>query len=383
MRINSLSLEQYRNIARCEIRPGEGVNLIVGDNGMGKTSMMEAIWLLTGARSFRSGREGDFIRWELDRETQRSRVAARVWTEGREQELEYILWPRRQARINGIAEPGRSAFSGKLCCMVFSPTHLALVEGGPAERRDFLDSAIGQLRPQYSKVLSDYNRALAQRGTLLREAARNRSKLDLLPVFDYHIARLGSLILVTRQSYLRRFGEYAAGFHQGISSGKEEITVQYAMGGAGAGVLDPSMSREELEEALLGLLEQGREEDIRLGSTGVGPHRDDLELLLMGRSARIYGSRGQQRSIVLSLKLAECEMIADTMHSQPVVLLDDVMSELDHSRKEYLLRRLTGRQVFITACDDSLLWETGGAEVFAVRDGEFFPGGFPMTEEEG
>ena len=103
----------------------------------------------------------------------------------------------------------------------------------------------------------------------------------------------------------------------------------------------------------------------------------------MGRSARIYGSRGQQRSIVLSLKLAECEMIADTMHSQPVVLLDDVMSELDHSRKEYLLRRLTGRQVFITACDASLLWETGGAEVFAVRDGEFFPGGFPMTEEEG
>ena len=290
VRINSLSLEQYRNIARCEIRPGEGVNLIVGDNGMGKTSMMEAIWLLTGARSFRSGREGDFIRWELDRETQRSRVAARVWTEGREQELEYILWPRRQARINGIAEPGRSAFSGKLCCMVFSPTHLALVEGGPAERRDFLDSAIGQLRPQYGKVLSDYNRALAQRGTLLREAARNRSKLDLLPVFDYHIARLGSLILVTRQSYLRRFGEYAAGFTRASPRARRRSPVQYAVGGAGAGVLDPSMSREELEEALLGLLEQGREEDIRLGSTGVGPHRDDLELLLMGRSARIYGS---------------------------------------------------------------------------------------------
>ena len=383
MRINRISLENYRNILRCDLTPGEGVNLFVGDNGAGKTSLMEAIWLLTGARSFRSGRENDFIHWNLDRDTGRSRIDAEVFTEGRDQELEYILWPRRQVKINGIVESGRNAFSGKLCCMVFSPTHLALVEGGPAERRDFLDSAICQLRPQYNRVLGDYNRALAQRSTLLREAFRDRSRLDLLPVFDYHVARLGSLIQVTRQSYLRHFGEYAAAFHQGISSGREELTVRYTVGGAGTGVLDPSMPREELEQAFLTLLEQSREEDLRLGSTGAGPHRDDLELLLMGRPAKIYGSRGQQRSIVLSLKLAECEMIADTMQSQPVVLLDDVMSELDHSRQEYLLKRLTGRQVFITACDDSLLWGTGEAEVFGVRGGEFFPGGFPISEEEG
>ena len=383
MRINSLSLENYRNIIRCDLTPGEGVNLIVGDNAQGKTNLMEAIWLLTGEKTFRYGREHDIPRLDMDRETQRTRVYANVFAEGRDQELEYILWPRRQVKINGITEPGRGAFSGKLCCVIFSPNHLSLVRDGPAERRDFLDGAISQLRPQYIKVLGDYNRALAQRSTLLREAFRDRGRLDLLPVFDYHVARLGSLIQVTRQSYLTRLVEYAAGFHQGISAGREELSARYTIGGAGSGILDPGGSREELEQALLSLLEQGREEDLRLGSTGVGPHRDDLALQLSGRAARNFASQGQQRSIVLSLKLAECEMIADTMHSQPVVLLDDVMSELDRSRREYLLNRLTGRQVFITACDDSLLWETSDAEVVTVRNGEFYPGGFPNCEEEG
>lgn len=383
MRINSLSLENYRNIIRCDLTPGEGVNLIVGDNAQGKTNLMEAIWLLTGEKTFRYGREHDIPRLDMDRETQRTRVYANVFAEGRDQELEYILWPRRQVKINGITEPGRGAFSGKLCCVIFSPNHLSLVRDGPAERRDFLDGAISQLRPQYIKVLSDYNRALAQRSTLLREAFRDRGRLELLPVFDYHVARLGSLIQVTRQSYLTRLAEYAAGFHQGISAGKEELSVRYTIGGTGSGILNPEGSREELEQALLSLLEQGREEDLRLGSTGAGPHRDDLALRLSGRAARNFASQGQQRSIVLSLKLAECEMIADTMHSQPVVLLDDVMSELDRSRREYLLGGLTGRQVFITACDDSLLWETSDAEVVAVQNGEFYPGGFPVCEEEG
>ena len=292
MRINSLSLENYRNIIRCDLTPGEGVNLIVGDNAQGKTNLMEAIWLLTGEKTFRYGREHDIPRLDMDRETQRTRVYANVFAEGRDQELEYILWPRRQVKINGITEPGRNAFSGKLCCVIFSPNHLSLVRDGPAERRDFLDGAICQLRPQYIKVLSDYNRALAQRSTLLREAFRDRSRLDLLPVFDYHVARLGSLIQVTRQSYLTRLAEYAAGFHQGISAGKEELSVRYTIGGTGSGILDPEGSREELEQALLSLLEQGREEDLRLGSTGVGPHRDDLalqccpELCLPGTAAQ-------------------------------------------------------------------------------------------------
>lgn len=125
MRINSLSLENYRNIIRCDLTPGEGVNLIVGDNAQGKTNLMEAIWLLTGEKTFRYGREHDIPRLDMDRETQRTRVYANVFAEGRDQELEYILWPRRQVKINGITEPGRGAFSGKLCCVIFSPNHLS------------------------------------------------------------------------------------------------------------------------------------------------------------------------------------------------------------------------------------------------------------------
>lgn len=383
MRINSLSLENYRNIIRCDLTPGEGVNLIVGDNAQGKTNLMEAIWLLTGEKTFRYGREHDIPRLDMDRETQRTRVYANVFAEGRDQELEYILWPRRQVKINGITEPGRGAFSGKLCCVIFSPNHLSLVRTAPRNAGISWTAPSPQLRPQYIKVLSDYNRALAQRSTLLREAFRDRGRLDLLPVFDYHVARLGSLI----QGHPAELSDPPGRICRRVPSGD----LRREGGAFGAlyhrrhrqRYLDPEGSREELEQALLSLLEQGREEDLRLGSTGVGPHRDDLALRLSGRAARNFASQGQQRSIVLSLKLAECEMIADTMHSQPVVLLDDVMSELDRSRREYLLGGLTGRQVFITACDDSLLWETSDAEVVAVRNGEFYPGGFPICEEEG
>ena len=374
MEINELWFENFRNLEQVHLRPEPGVNLIYGDNAQGKTNLVEGIWLLSGERSFRYGKESDLPRLQMDRETGRSRVAALVYTEGREQELELLFWPRRQVRLNSIPQSGRGALSGKLCCVVFSPGHLALVQAGPAERRAFLDGAIGQLRPQYGKILRDYDRALAQRGSLLRDAPRNPQLLDLLDIWDSHLIRLGGLILSARLSYLDKLEPHAARFHQGISSGKEELELRYRPGGAGAGLIPESwQGREELEKALGEALRQSREEDLKSGSTGAGPHRDDLEVLINGAAARSFASQGQQRSAVLSMKLAECEMIAETMGSQPVVLLDDVMSELDRSRRGYLLGKMGGRQVFITGCDDGILAETGAGGVYQVSAGALTP----------
>ena len=372
MRIDSLLLENFRNIRQGSLTPGPGVNLIYGDNAQGKTNLVESIWLLSGERSFRYGRESDIPRLEMDRGTERSRILAAIRSEGREQEIEYILHPRRQIRLNGIVLPGRSALSGKLCCVVFSPTHLSLIKDGPSGRRDFLDGAICQLRPQYSRVLADYQRALTQRGSLLRDIPRNRYLEEMLDIWDSHIVRLGGLILTTRYSYLRRLEGFAAEFHRGISSGQEELELRYAVGGAGEEI-DPGADRESVGEMLRAALLHGRQEDIRTGSTGVGPHRDDLDIRINGISARSFASQGQQRSAVLSLKLAACEMIRDTAGSHPVALPDDAMGGLDRSRRACLLGRMEGRQVFITACDDSLLRETDTAGLFHVDGGVITP----------
>lgn len=368
MWIDSISFENFRNIVAGILRPKPGVNLIYGDNAQGKTNIVEGIWLLSGEKSFRFGRESDIPRLDMDRETGRCRIHAQIFSEEREQVLDYILHPRRQILRNDIPLPRRSALSGTLCCVVFSPSHLSLIKDGPAERRAFLDSAICQLRPQYSKVLADYQRALAQRGSLLREIPKNRYMEDMLDVWDSHIVRLGKMILSTRYSYLRRLREFAAGFHQGISSGQEQLSIRYQVGGFGEGI-DPAADKEQLGQMLHDALLRCRQEDIRAAATGVGPHRDDMEIGINGISARSFASQGQQRSAVLSLKLAECEMIRETAGSAPVVLLDDVMSELDRRRRAYLLDKMEGRQVFITACDDSLLGETASAGLFYVSGG--------------
>lgn len=194
----------------------------------------------------------------------------------------------------------------------------------------------------------EYNRALQQRASLLKDAAYHAALLDSLAVWDETLARLGSAVVHARIGYLKRLSALAQEFYRGISGKKEQISLSYL---GAPDQQECEISRAKLEELLLERLKASRGEDLKTGFTSVGPHRDDLEILINSVSARQYGSQGQQRSAVLALKLAECEMIAQVTGEQPVVLLDDVMSELDSGRREYLLNRLTGRQVFITCCD--------------------------------
>ena len=365
MRIDSLTFVNYRNIRFAELNPSSGVNLIYGDNAQGKTNLVEGIWLLSGERPFRFGKDSDLIYLQMDRETERTLLHTELWSQQRQQQIEIRLYPKKQYLLNEIGLSSRMGLAGVLGCVVFSPVHLSLIQAGPAVRREFIDTAICQLKPQYAKVLADYQRVLTQRASLLREVSRHRYLLDTLDIWDSHLVRLGKLIITTRHTYLKRLERFAAVFHAGISGEKEQLQITYLCSG-----VHPEQEEQDIAAQLRCCLTEAREEDIRTASNTVGPHRDDINILLNGLSARSFGSQGQQRSAVLSLKLAECELMQELMQEPPVVLLDDVMSELDRGRREYLLQKMGQRQVFITACDDSLLQEAAGARLFYVKDGQ-------------
>ena len=393
MVVTRLGCQNFRNLRDGELFPCPGVNVIYGGNAQGKTNLLEGLWLFTGGHSFRGAKDVELPR--LDTATGENAPTAALaldfFSEGREQKaLLQFENGRRSSVINGVKKKTGSALVGKVCAVIFSPEHLLLVKEGPARRRGFLDGALCQIRPSYAGMLHVYQRALSQRNALLKDIGRFPELRDTLEVWDarLNLMRAGNMMT----------GVYAAAIHQrdqtegavvyisqaqeiyrGISRGKEELSLSYAPSPR----LPEGSSQQDWIELFKTELRRTEASDVRSGFTSVGPHRDDLEITLGGLSARMYGSQGQQRSAVLALKLAEAQALSQLTGETPIVLLDDVMSELDQSRQDYLLNHLHGRQVFITCCDPGtvrlmergcgFLVERGDGE--PTGDGHALPGG--------
>ena len=360
MKITRLSLKNFRNISRMELCPGDGVNIIYGDNAQGKTNLIESIWLLSGARSFRGCKDAELV--QLGQEG--ASVEAAFYGGGREQSIRMEYGARKLVLLNEIGLSSAPKLSGALYVVVFSPTHLSLVKDGPSQRREFIDTTICQLKPQYNKVLSDYSRVLAQRAALLKDLPYNAYLNDTLDIWDQHLVRLTATILKTRHTYLRRLSAFAEEIYAGISQSRETLALSYQTRAA------EDLDGEDLTQQVAQAIRRARQEDIRAGATTVGAHRDDIAIEISGLSARSFGSQGQQRSVVLALKLAECGIIQQLTGEVPVVLLDDVMSELDAARRDYLLNSLEGRQIFITCCDRSLFSGIQNGRSFHIKGGE-------------
>ena len=372
MIVTRLAYEGFRNLKDNAIQPCEGVNVIYGDNAQGKTNLLEGLWLFTGGHSFRGAKDTELPR--LDPATGENSPIASLsldfFSEGREQTAVLRLENgRRSSVINGVKKKTGSALVGKVCAVIFSPEHLLLIKQGPSRRRGFLDGALCQLRPTYASTLHVYHRALAQRNALLKDIGRFPELHDTLEVWDARLSKLGVAVMEERRRYVENVAPRAAEVYQGISRGKEALSLNYAPSPKPPAA---ECSTEEWEEAFREELRRAEKSDIRSGFTSVGPHRDDLEISLSGLSARMYGSQGQQRSTVLALKLAEAQTLSKLSGETPIVLLDDVMSELDQSRQDYLLNHLHGRQVFVTCCSPETvsLQETG--KRFRVEAGEVF-----------
>lgn len=355
MRLTRLTLQDFRNYQGADIRPCPGVTVFYGDNAQGKTNILEAIYLCCTGRSHRTPRDKELIRWDAEF----ARVELQVERLGGTREIEIIIpqKERKTVKVSGNPIARSGELMGHINGVLFSPEDLRMVKDGPAERRRFVDMELSQIRPSYYYALQRYNRALVQRNRLLKEIALRPALRDTLEAWDEQLARHGAEIIEHRRRFIRRLSRAALQNHLAISGGKECLEVVYKTS------LALSESPQETFEILRQGLCAAREQDIRRQTTSLGPHRDDLTLLLGGVDVRAFGSQGQQRTAALSLKLSELEVMHEETGEWPILMLDDVMSELDPQRRRHLLTRFEPIQVLVSCTDMS---DLAGAQVGAA-----------------
>ncbi len=356
MLLRRLQLRNHRNYAHLDLAPGPGVNVFIGANGQGKTNLLEAVAMLALSASPRSRRDVEVI----GPVAPASRIEAEVESQGRVVELAITLAVEGERVRRAIDVDGarRRAFDlpGHFRVTLFWPDDLGLVKAGPEVRRRFLNQMLVQVEPGYARALSGLKRVLEQRNILLKRMAAGEGGGDVLEVWDEELIRIGGEVSAARAKAVRELQPEAARCHSEVAAG-ERLEIEY------------EGPPEDLAEAVHNSLG----EDLRRGSTSVGPHRDDLRVMLDGREARAYGSQGQQRTAVVSLKLAEAALVAARTGERPVLLLDDVLSELDAERRAALLRRVTGGgQVIITSVEAGPFPPDlmSGARVWNVVGGE-------------
>jgi DNA replication and repair protein RecF len=355
MKIEHLSLRNFRNAEESEIEFSEGVNIICGANAAGKTNILEAIFYFAAGKSFRNCKDRELIKFGNDKANASMRFSSRNGV----QKMSAVL-SKSGRRAISIGESGplkMTEYIGRFRAVIFTPDHLSLVKGSPENRRRFLDLAICQSFPRYAPTLSEYNRVLAQKNALLK---RGNVIDELLSVYNERLAQLAAVITVNRRKYVQKLEEEARKFLFDMSNGKEKLTLTYQ---SQIGTFE---TQEEVKEKYIKLFNDkaGYEKERFLAL--YGSHKDDFSVSINKKSARMYASQGQQRSTVLGLKLAEGELSSKLTGEYPVFLLDDILSELDSDRKEYILSRITDRQVIITGCESDL-FETDGNKIFVCE----------------
>lgn len=354
MRVDKLHCRRFRNIVEAQLLPCDGMNVICGENAQGKTNLIEAIWLFTGAKSFRTAKENTFLMLG----EQKGQNELTFYSGGVENNASMEFSEKRQAFLNEKQLSNSSKLAGCFTAIVFSPSDLSLVEDGPGVRRRFLDLAIGQLYPNYIDILRKYSRAVVQRNQIIKDFRYDGSLAVMLDVFEAEIVQNGKKIIEYRKRYLEMLKRFVPDIYFGLSTGREQIGADYLC----------SCEEKELEEGLKG----SRREDMYTGVTSVGPHRDDIQFEINGISARIYGSQGQKRSVALALKLTQAEVLKNVAGEYPVCLLDDVMSELDPARQNYVLNHIRGWQSFLTCCDPTDISGLKDGKSFTVRNGGIY-----------
>lgn len=364
MLVRKLTIAGFRNLHPGQWEPASGVNILYGDNAQGKTNLLEACWLFTGARSFRGAKDSEMVPFGGEE----AGLTLDFFAAGREQQAAMTIRQRRQVTLNGVKLPSASRLAGILCGVVFSPAHLSLVRDGPEERRRFVDGAYCQLMPGYVGKLTDFQRVLVQRNALLRQMTElgrdTPADRDMLELWNHTMAAAGARVTVARSLYCEKLQPLAAEIYSGLSGGREQLKLLWQSPAYEAGMSPPEVAARWME-----LLRQAEKSDRRAGFSTEGPHREDLDLTLDGASVRIFGSQGQQRSAVLALKMAEAALLQEVTEEPPVAFLDDVMSELDVSRQEYILNHIHGWQVFITGCEPSAALRMTAGKVFHIKQG--------------
>ena len=364
MIVKTLELDFFRNYVHLEAAFDPRVNLIYGDNAQGKTNLLEAIAYLSSARSHRARYDKEMIQMGIDSAFLKGEVSSR----DRDFTLEAKLFRGRGRQLfsNGVRLKTAGELAGILTTVLFCPEDLYLIREGGAARRKFLDGAICQLRPRYAQALAEYNRLYEHKTRILRDWPENPSLLQTLDDFNLRMAQTGAILIHYRAHFVKRLRDHAPAIHADFSGGRETMELRYETVST---VDDPLKPPREILPMLLDHQESHRQAELDSRQCLSGPHKDDLVVDVNGVSAKTYGSQGQTRTAALSLKLAQREIFQEETGEWPVLLLDDVLSELDAKRQSFVLNRIQGGQVFITCCEEEKLEGLEGGKAFHIQGG--------------
>ena len=365
MLVNEITLDGFRNYDNVKAQFVDGVNVICGRNAQGKTNLLEAVYYLAAARSLRTASDKEMINFSRESAC----VRANIVSCGRQQTLEarLVRGRRRELFANDVKLKNASELSGRLSAVQFGPDDLDIVKEGAAVRRKLMDNCISQLRPGYLTALTEYNRLYEHKARILRDYYEKPSLLELLDDYNLRMAQQGAKLIYYRSAFVVGLSRRAAEIHNEFSDGAEVMTIRYKTVG------DMSVVGKKPDEILPGLLEhqrERREAELKSGSCLSGAHKDDLEIEVNSVSARKFASQGQTRTASISIKLAERDMHFDDRGEYPVLLLDDVLSELDSKRRSYILGKITNGQVLITCCDEDVISNAPGSAVLRVENGK-------------
>jgi len=363
MVISNLKLVNYRNHEYSDINFGKKVNIIYGNNAQGKTNILESLYLFATGRSHRTNKSRELIRFGTDYANVKITFESKSGMNTGEMVI--LTDQKRRIKINEVPINRIGQLMGFFNVVMFSPEDLNLIKEGPSQRRRFLDIGISQIRPNYFYYLQQYVKVLEQRNKLLKEISVKSSLKETLSVWDEKLVEYGSKIIWYRELYIKKLSEFARQVHFNITLGCEKLDISYFPGIRS----DQIESEKKIKELFQIQLLHNSKREIESGMTLVGPHRDEIEFVINNVTVKHFASQGQQRTVVLSLKLAEMEFIKEYTGEYPVLLLDDIMSELDKSRQNFLTNKIEDKQVIITCTDIDKFVNYDQASFFKVEKG--------------
>lgn len=374
MIVTYAEIDGFKNLSGVSFAPDPKYNIIVGANAQGKTNLLEAMWILSGCKSFRGSKEKDYI--SLD--GQKMSSAVKILDSVREQKISFEMAKgvnsQKIIHLNGVKQRGTKALFDVFKCIAFIPDDTEIIKGSPEKRRSFIDMAASQLNPVFVMHLNKNNAVMNQRNALLKEISQRNAPAEVLEIWDRQAAKEGALISWMRSGYISKINEICGRLYRTISGGTEELTLEYK-----SNVYKPEdfekLCDEAAEEQYYNKLRETADYDIRTGSTHSGVNRDEILIRINGVSARDFGSQGQIKSAALVMKLAQAEIYMKKSKDAPVVFLDDVMGELDENRQRFVFDIIKDMQVFVTTPNESAILPEIKGKILRISGGR-------ITEEQ-
>lgn len=365
MYVESIKLINFRNYMNLDIKLNKKLNIFLGPNAQGKTNLLESVYISSSGKSYRTSRDKELININKNVGYIGLKVIKDEFV--KYIEIKFEKDKNKKIRVNKVETDKLSELIGQINVVIFSPEDLNLIKGGPLERRTFLDLEISQIRPRYKYNLNKYNKILFQRNNLLKKIRYNKNDLSMIDIWNSQLIDVGVEIILARIDFVDKLSDISRVIHKQLTTSGELLSVSYS-----PSFKTNTNDKEEIKAEFKTALENSLDNDIERGSTSLGPHKDDIEILINDMSCRIFGSQGQQRTAALSLKLAEVDLIKQEIGEYPILLLDDVLSELDIDRRRSLINTFKEVQTIITSTDDIDIDEIESKDksVFLIEHGK-------------